>query len=427
MQIPRMMWRLLAIALLTGAPAFAQGPVPDVAEFFDDGVLHEIRLTLNPRDWSELKANFQLNDYYPAHFTWRGITVRNIGIRSRGTGSRSGEKPGLRVDFDHYEQRQRFLGLKSVVLRNNVQDPSHLHERLSMKLYTRLGMPASRVAHVKVLVNGEYAGLYTIVESVDKIFLERHYGESDGHLYKYDYDGDDQPHYLEYLGEDPSRYSPEPFQPETHELDPDPQPLVELMRAIEQASDSDFQARVGAYVDLRQFMIHVAVETFLADTDGMLGNWGVNNFYFYRLQNRSLSIFIPWDKSEAFKGGVEHSIWHNVYDVPSWLRNRLMSRAERFHELRDVYLDALLACADLVLATVPGEGGGDSPALEGNAATGWLESEIVRGYQQIRLAVQEDQVKPSSDEAFEASVGELLAFARSRSEFVRGDVARSRR
>ena len=427
MQIPRMVWPLLAIAMLTGAPAFAQGPVPEVAEFFDDTVLHEIRLTLNPRDWSELKANFQLNDYYPAHFTWRGITVRNIGIRSRGTGSRSGEKPGLRVDFDHYEQRQRFLGLKSVVLRNNVQDPSHLHERLSMKLYTRLGMPASRVAHVKVLVNGEYAGLYTIVESVDKIFLERHYGESDGYLYKYDYDGDDQPHYLEYLGEDPSQYSPEPFQPETHELDPDPQPLVELMRAIEQASDSDFQARVGAYVDLRQFMIHVAVETFLADTDGMLGNWGVNNFYFYRLQNRSLSIFIPWDKSEAFKGGVEHGIWHNVYDVPSWLRNRLMSRAERFHELRDVYLDALLACADLVLATAPGEGAGDSPALEGTAAIGWLESEIVRGYQQIRLAVQEDPVKPFSDDVFEASVGELVAFARSRSEFVRGDVARSRR
>jgi hypothetical protein len=296
-----------------------------------------------------------------------------------------------------------------------------------MKLYTRLGMPASRVAHVKVLVNGEYAGLYTIVESVDKIFLERHYGESDGHLYKYDYDGDDQPHYLEYLGEDPSQYSPEPFQPETHELDPDPQPLVELMRAIEQASDSDFQARVGAYVDLRQFMIHVAVETFLADTDGMLGDWGVNNFYFYRLQNRSLSIFIPWDKSEAFKGGVEHGIWHNVYDVPSWLRNRLMSRAERFHELRDVYLDALLACADLVLATAPGEGAGDSPALEGTAAIGWLESEIVRGYQQIRLAVQEDPVKPFSDDVFEASVGELVAFARSRSEFVRGDVARSRR
>ena len=266
----RLSW-VSAMLLLACPAALAQQPPPRVDDLFDDRIVHEIRLTLNPRDWNELKASFQLNDYYPAHFTWRGLTVLNIGIRSRGTGSRSGEKPGLRVDFDHYEQRQRFLGLKSVVLRNNVQDPSHLHDRLSMQLYARLGIPASRIAHVRLLINGEYAGLYTIVESVDKIFLENHYGESGGYLYKYHYDADDPPHYFEYLGPDPARYSPKPFQPETHELDPDPRPLVELMRAIQESTDAEFQAAVGAYVDLRQFMVHVAVESFLADTDGMLG------------------------------------------------------------------------------------------------------------------------------------------------------------
>src|SRR4051812_39349400 len=89
--------------------------------FFDDSVVHEIRLAINSRDWQALKDSYLENTYYPADLKWRDQTVRNVGIRSRGTGSRSPVKPGLRVDFDRYSTSQKFLGLKSVVLRNNTQ------------------------------------------------------------------------------------------------------------------------------------------------------------------------------------------------------------------------------------------------------------------------------------------------------------------
>ncbi len=413
--------RLFALPLLlawAAAPAIAQ-PAPLTADnFFDDALVHEVRLTLNWRDWDELKANFQLNLYYPTHFTWRGVTARNVGIRSRGTGSRSGTKPGLRVDFDQYTPQGRFLGLKSVVLRNNVQDPSQVHERLSMKLFARMGIPASREAHAKLFVNNEYVGLYTIVESVDKMFLERYLGQSGGYLYKYDYDADDPPHYFEYAGPDPALYSPKPFQPETRELDPDPAPIVEMLRAIHETPDADFLSVMDRFLDLRAFMTHLAVEAFLADQDGIVGNYGVNNFYFYRFEGSTRSAFIAWDKSEAFKGGPRQGIWHNVYDVPARMRNRLMARAERFPELQDVYLDALLRCADIAL-----ERDADAPP----DAPGWLEREIVREHEQIRTAVAEDPFAPHSFDDFEASLDELLDFARTRSEFVRDDVSRSRR
>lgn len=408
-------WAMLALVSRSG---FAQAPAVTADDFFDDTVVHEVRLTINPRDWQELKANFQLNLYYPAHFTWRGTTVRNVGIRSRGTGSRSGTKPALRVDFDQYVQGGRFLGLKSAVLRNNVQDPSQLHERLSMQLFARMGIASSREAHAKVFVNSEYVGLYTIVESVDKVFLERHFAQSDGHLYKYDYDADDPPHYFEYSGPDPAFYSPKPFQPETHELDPDPTPIAAMMRAIHETPDADLLRVMAGFLDLNAFMVHVAVENFLADEDGIVGNYGVNNFYFYRFEGSTRSTFIPWDKSEAFKGGPRQGIWHNLYDVPSWLRNRLMERAERFPELRDVYLNALLRCADLALERAP-----DAPP----DGPGWLEREIVRQHEQIRTAVLDDPYKPHSNDEFDASIGQLLDFAHVRSELVRDDVARSRR
>ena len=176
-----------SLGLLCARRPRAQAP-PTADALFDDTVLHEIRLTMNSRDWEALKANFQLNDYYPTHFTWNGLTVQNVGIRSRGLGSRSGTKPGLRVDFNQYVPSQTLLGLQSVVLRNNTQDPSSLHERIGMKVFSMMGVPVSRTAHARLFVNQQYVGLYLIVESVDKRFLTRHFNENDGYLYKYEWE-----------------------------------------------------------------------------------------------------------------------------------------------------------------------------------------------------------------------------------------------
>ena len=126
------------------------------------------------------------------------------------------------------------------MLRNNVQDPSQLHERVGMALFARLGLPAPREAHARLYVNGDYAGLYSIVEAVDKVFLDRHFAQSNGFLYEYDYDPEDAPYRFEYRGPDPASYSPKPFRPVTHELDPDPRPLAEMVRAIHAPAAADF-------------------------------------------------------------------------------------------------------------------------------------------------------------------------------------------
>ena len=397
----------IAAAFLVNAPAVAQD-APDAA-FFDDGQLQEIRLVVNPHDWADLKANFQANTYYPAHFMWRDRIVKNVGIRSRGTGSRSGTKPGLRVDFNRFDTSQHFLGLKSVVLRNNVQDPSQLHERMAMRLFARIGRPAPREAHLRLFVNDEYAGVYSVVESVDKAFLTDRFGQDGGYLYEYDYDPADLPYRFEYRGPQPSAYSPKPFKPVTHEQDPDARPIAEMVRAIAETSDADFQRVVSTYLHLEGFVAHAAVEAFLAETDGLLGDWGMNNFYLYRFQGTSVSTLVPWDKSEAFKGGVSAGIWHNVDDVPAAGRNALMSRAMQQPSLRGIYLDTLLWCAAIA------------------DESGWLEAEVRRAAAQIREAVRLEPAAPYSFDEFEAEVERLLDFARNRGAIVREDVRRSPR
>ena len=91
-------------------------------DFFNDTSLQDVHLAVNARDWQALKEHDDENTYYPADVTWNGITVRNVGIRSRGKGTRNGVKPGLRVDINRYISNLQFLGLKAFVLDNAYSD-----------------------------------------------------------------------------------------------------------------------------------------------------------------------------------------------------------------------------------------------------------------------------------------------------------------
>ena len=403
---------VLSVATLSG-DITAQTSADAAAPFFDDTRLQDIHFLINSRDWETLKETFRGNTYYPADFRWGDTTVRNVGIRSRGNGSRSGSKPGLRLDFDRSSTRQKVLGLKSIVLRNNTQDPSHLHERLSMSFFTRMGLPAPREFHVRFFVNNEYAGLYTVVEAVDKDFLKRVFGENDGYLYDYDYDPAAPPYFFEYLGADPALYVPKPFSPETNETNPRPDILERMISTINSAGAATFRTDIEEFLDVRTFMRYVAIEAFLADTDGFLGDWGMNNFYLYRPPDRNRFTIIPWDKSHAFVAAPTLSVCHNINDVPAASRNRLMTRLLEQPDLRTLYLDTLEAAARSASEGAPG-------------GAGWLERELDRQLLQIRDAALADPLSPFTPDEFVAAVDAIRTFARQRPGLVLAEVARTR-
>jgi hypothetical protein len=376
-----------------------------INDFFDGTVLQEIRLEINPKDWATLKANPASNTYYPCNLKWHGLVIENIGIRQRGGSTRNTIKPGLRIDFNRYEAGQTFLGLKSVGLDNMGQDASMMKERLSMELFSKMGLPATREVNVRLYVNDEYSGLYTILESVDKDFLQRIFGENDGFLYEYVLAGN---YHFEYLGADPALYSPKYFDPKTHEKDPDPAPIEAMIRTMNTASDADFASAMAPYLDLELFMKHLAVEDFIAEIDGILT--GMNNFNLYRFENKNLSQFIVKDKDLTFGGTFNKVNRYSTSLLFNASKNVLIRRAMNVKKARDAYFNTLA-----YTAAVAGRSGG------------WLESEITRIYNQIRTAAYEDQRKICYDgnaqnlctnAAFEAEVASNLEFARKRSDFV---------
>lgn len=366
-------------------------------DLFSGEALLDIWIHMNSRDWQQLRASFQENTFYPCDVEWRGERAYNAACRSRGQGSRSGVKPGLLVQFDRYVTGQTFLGLTSLVLDNLWQDSSMLKERASMRLFERMGLSAPRESHTRLYVGSgrEYVGVYAVVENIDERFLQRKYGEHEGHLYEYRWRNE---YYLTDLGDDFEPYAAR-FEPRNHETDSRFslfKPIRDLIRAINAASESNLEADLAPYLDIRSFLAHVAVENVLSDWDGLLGDWGLDNFYLYRAAATNVSHVISWDKDYTF-------MWLEMPPSHRGEQNVLFKKAWAAPALRRYYLDRLNTAAA--------------------AADGWLAQEILREYGQIRAAALEDPLKRVSNVEFEEAVAEVLRFARERPAIVRSLVA----
>ena len=378
-------------------------------EFFDGNQMQEIRIRMAPQDWVTIHEKFMENGYYRCDFEWKGKTVAGIGMRSRGSQSRSAIKPSIGLDFSRYTSTQRFLGLKTLVMRNLNQDASMMRERLAEALFRRSGLPYSREAHARLYVNGEYVGVYLLVEPIDERFIKTRFGEDTGFLYEVN---DTQPAFkFEYRGLDAASYLPSIFDPKTRTSDPNTAGgIVEMVRLINEAPDAVFVEQVGKVVDLPMFLAHAAAEQVLAEWDGMLGASGLNNLYLYRWADGTRAMPLVWDQDGAFSD-VNWSVWNETE------ANVLFRRSMKIPELRQRYLDAVRHSVDVM-----GEEGG------------WMDQEVEKIYRQIRSSVYEDPVRlcrvegaeggigACTVEMFEESVVNLRVFAQRRAAKVRAEI-----
>jgi uncharacterized protein (TIGR03437 family) len=414
--------QFLLVAMF-GARAAALAQTPTANDLFDGSVLHEVRVTMLDADWQALKAAYETDTpFNVGTFQWTGAggltaSVGNFQMHNRGHGSRSPIKPGLHLTFDANVKGQTFLGLTSLELKPNTQDGSLLHERLSMLLFARMGIPCSREVHSTFYVNGEYIGVYLLVEYPDAAFLTRIFNESTGYEYNYipgDWAGTAGGGYhFEYLGSDLTKYAsatiPTPFDPETHSNAPDTVTLEGMIRTINQEPDATFLSAMAPYLDLHLFLTHIAVETYVADSDCILGDvFGMNNFHFYRFVNQQLSQFIPWDKDEAFSW-TERPVLRNA------TQNVLMRRLMAIPEYEAYYFEEIVKVAMLA--------GGDG---------GWLQQEATREYNQIQQAAYLDTNRlyenlgyllPCDNACFDADAALVMTFAADRTRFVLSDMA----
>ena len=398
-----MLRRLIAAAVFTLALA-STAAAQTTDDLFNPEVLQRIDLWLNSSDWSKLRQNFQENTYYPADLTWNGQTVRNVGIRSRGLGSRSSTKPGLRVDFDRYSSGQQFLGLKSFVLDNLTQDSTGIKETVAMRFFARLGIPAPRETHARLYVNGTYAGLYGLVETVDKTMMGRVFGsigddvQNDGYLFEYNYVLGSAWRFG-YEGSDLAPYKAR-FDIKTNESHGDTRiwgPIEELIRLVNTTASSSFEATIGTRLDLPAFVKYIAGQNFIAQNDGFNGYDGMNNFYFYRLENSTKHVFIAWDEDNAF---LQPDFGITTRNEENILTQKTLSLSPYGALYFSSLTDAAASAAD------------------------WMRTEMQRQLDMTHEAMLADTLKPYSNSEYQAARDALLLFPDARITYVRCEVAK---
>jgi len=287
---------LTVLVALAGFPVSSRAAHPlDYESIFDPQTLLRVDITMVPADWDALRAQTRsmidalAKDRHPdsaeSPFSWfkaelkiNGVPVPNVGVRKKGfVGSLDRDKPSLKVDFKRFEKGRKIAGLKQLTLNNNKQDPAALHQALAYKFFRDAGLPASRANHALVTVNGETLGIYSNVESIDDVFIERQFKGEPGALYE-----GTVTDFVDGWGE----------KFETKLGGGDNFADVKKVIAALTSGDDQLLAELGTVIDLAQFNRFWATEVLLRHWDGYAGNR--NNYFIYRPKGSDRFVFLPW-------------------------------------------------------------------------------------------------------------------------------------
>ncbi|MBN1948001.1 MAG: CotH kinase family protein [Bradymonadales bacterium] len=274
-----------------------------------------------------------------------------FSLRTRGGLTRGTAKSSYKIRF--LSDDDRLLRMHSLNLMSMWNDVSQMREALAWQIFREVGVHASGHAYGRFCVNGQYFGLYSIIQQVDKTFLRQHFSgdNNDGNLYKGTW-GDLGPAELDYrqhpvTGDDGGRQyyqSPDPeartYSQKTNEHPTDPpewqtyDDLARLVRVIhgveiQCAAENCFNTEVYRQSVERIFDVY----TFLrwAGANALLGSWDnywgtPANYYLYNsgtsgggteFMEQPYFHWIPWDYDNCLGIDYFEVPWYQA-DIVDW-------------------------------------------------------------------------------------------------------------
>jgi len=298
----------------------AEVDVPDTSsEVFEDGRLRTYSLTIAQADWDTLQKTALQEMFVPAQLSVDGQPIGKVGVRYKGSytlsqcfmdGKQVCRKVSMKLKFDAYDPELRFHGLKRLNLHSALTDHSHLHERVSYKLFREFGVLAPRSVHGRVLINDRYVGLYNVTEEVDGRFTDHHFmgREGDGTLYKEAWPTRSQ---------DPAYFTKAQ---QTNEGAPVGK-IVAFASELAAAKSDALGGVVARWLDADYTLRYLAVHTAIKHWDGPLtfycsaANGCVNhNYFWYESPSQNRLTLIAWDMDNTFYDNV----LTDREKVPAW-------------------------------------------------------------------------------------------------------------
>lgn len=271
------------------------------------------------------------------------LSFTNAGIRFKGNGTflagMSSYKRPLKVELDRQEKGRALFGRTIFNFGNLLADRSMLSDALAYEYCRQAGVPSPRTTFSRVLLSidgrfsGRLLGLYVSVENPDPKWAQEQFGVKGVALFK--------PVTMELfsdLGTDWKPYE-EIYDPKGTITTNHQQQVIDLARLVTHGTDTEFQNRIGSFIDLEAFARFLACEVLLSNYDGFLSNG--QNFLFYIHPTTGLIGFIPWDLDHAWGefsmiGTAESRERSDIWNP--WVgKHRFLERMMKVERFRALY------------------------------------------------------------------------------------------
>lgn len=282
---------LPALLILSALTAFGQ------TDFYDLQKIQEIKIQFGYDNWDYRldtakagKENYLVAEYC----TINGVRFDSVGVKYKGNSSYRdiNKKNPLHIKLNFVKEEQEYQQYTSLKLGNNYADPSVVREILSYQILANY-MDCSKANFAKVYLNGQYFGLYTNVEAVNKKFCSDHFG-SDDHVFikgNPDRPGPMATSNLKFISYDSTKYYP------YYDLENEGgwSKLIAFTDSLRSKP-----AAIPKMLDIDRALWMHAFNNIMSNYDSYTGSFA-QNYYLYADDN---GRFLPivWDLNMAFGG-----------------------------------------------------------------------------------------------------------------------------
>lgn len=263
-----------------------------VSTVFPKDQVIDVKITIDEADFADMIDNAEAEEYKEASVEYNGQKFEHVGIRTKGNLSlrsvvnSDSDRYSFKLSFDEYVN-QTLDGISKINLNNNYSDATYMREFLAYELAASAGLPTPGFSYVNVYINGELWGFYLAVEQIGDAYLERHFGNAYGALYKGVMTGAGSD--LTWLGQDPDSYTGLEMKSKSSNDDA----LIDMLDELNNGSDYE------QVLDVDQALKYIALNVAASNMDSYLGT-NKQNYYLY--ENKGVFSILPWDYNMAFGG-----------------------------------------------------------------------------------------------------------------------------
>jgi len=432
--VPETVPTAVATTVAPTADAEPRAAFGDADYLYAQDRLHTFEFTVPEASLASIDADPSAEEYVEASMMFEGEEIGPVGLRYKGSvgsfvgctsetvdlevgGEKTCTKLSMKVKINWDGTDREFYGVRRLQFHSQNLDATNLHERLGYWLFDEMGIETPRSTHARVVVNGEFVGLFGLTEQVDGRFTRDRFDDGKGNLYKGEWPFD-------------SAFGPRSQEDllgalRTNEDDePDVSIISSFARELLAAGPDGQRAVLEQRADLDDLLAYTVVDRAIRHDDGPF-HWycsengcGNQNFYWYEQPEDRTVHLIPWDLDAAFENiGPDKNPFTAVAD--EWGSRTADCEIFAFEELDRLQRSA--ACDPLVASLIPFEAERQAIVdefLAGPFSQATVDAKIDEWVAQIEPAVAE----ASSLHADAISVSDWLTAV----ESFRTDLATSR-